>query len=77
MKQQIIVVDLIDWSESFTSLLGTFYCGSTDEQKMKTVDIIEVADIVLNATDLHPVTSYEYKIRSANNGAQFVPMGIT
>jgi hypothetical protein len=61
-KIPIIVANLIDWSISFTSKNGSFYCGTTNEQKEKTAKIIEIADIVINVTDLHPLSSYEYKI---------------
>ena len=61
-KKTIIIANLIDWSKSFTDQNGTFYCGATDEQKEKITEILEIADLVINTTDLHPGNAPEFNI---------------
>ncbi|MBU1976253.1 MAG: hypothetical protein KKG59_07665 [Nanoarchaeota archaeon] len=61
-KKRVIIANLIDFSESFTDKNGSFYCGTTDEQKEHTADVVELADLVINATDLHPVTAPEFTV---------------
>lgn len=63
----IIIANLIDWSKAFTSKNGSFYCGTTDEQKQNTVKILNLADLVIENTDLHPLNAPEFRI----NGGLF------
>src|SRR3989344_1474325 len=55
-----IVANLIDWSKSFVDDNGSFYCGTTEEQKRNAAAIVEIADLVINTTDLHPVNAPEF-----------------
>lgn len=62
MKQIIRISNLIDWSKSFVDKNGSFYCGTTDDQKRNAARIVELADLVITSMDLHPITSPEYAI---------------
>jgi len=64
-KKIIRISNLIDWSKSFVDENGSFYCGTTDEQKQNAARIIQQSDLVINNMDLHPVTAPEY---STNGG---------
>lgn len=61
-KKNIRIANLIDWSESFVDADGSFYCGTTDEQKRNAAQIVERADLVIAAMDLHPVTAPEHAV---------------
>jgi len=61
-KQKVIITNLIDWSESFVSNNGSFYCGTTEEQKHNAGKTVEISDLAIFTTDLHPVTAPEHKI---------------
>lgn len=61
-KQIVRICNLIDWSKSFVDENGSFYCGTTDEQKMNAAKIIEVSDMVIASMDLHPVTAPEHAV---------------
>lgn len=62
MKQKIIIANLIDWSESFVDQNGSFYCGTTDEEKENAARLVGLADLVIESTDLHPITAPEFNI---------------
>ncbi|MCU0860392.1 MAG: hypothetical protein MUE55_07410 [Thermoplasmata archaeon] len=62
MKRQVLVVNLIDWSRSFVDDNGSFYCGTTHEQKENAGRVIEHADLVVFSSDAHPVSSGEFAI---------------
>jgi hypothetical protein len=61
-KQIIRVCNLIDWSKSFVDENGSFYCGTTDEQKRNAAEIIERAELVIATMDLHPVSAPEHAV---------------
>jgi hypothetical protein len=84
-KKILRICNLIDWSKSFVDENGSFYCGTTKEQKLNAVKIIQSADLVISTLDLHPVTAPEhaingglYPVHNAVNpwlyGADFVYM---
>lgn len=62
MKTQVLIVNLIDWSESFVDDRGSFYCGTTVEQKKKAGEVAEYADLVIFSPDSHPLESSEFAI---------------
>lgn len=55
----------IDWSKSFVDLNGSFYCGTTNEQKELAARLMPYLDLVVNTTDFHSVKGLEFK---ANGG---------
>ncbi len=61
-KKTIVIANLIDWSRSFVDEKGSFYCGTTDEQKKNAASVAELADLVISSTDLHPLSAPEFKI---------------
>ncbi len=61
-KKVILISNLIDWSKSFVDENGSFYCGTTEEQKRNAAQIIQLADLVISTLDLHPVTAPEHMI---------------
>lgn len=61
-KETIYIVNLIDWSKSFVDENGSFYCGTTDEQKRNAALIMERADMIIACMDLHPVTAPEHTV---------------
>jgi hypothetical protein len=61
-KKVIRICNLIDWSKSFVDERGSFYCGTTEEQKQNAAEIIERAGLVINNMDLHPVTAPEHAV---------------
>ncbi len=79
-KQILRICNLIDWSKSFVDENGSFYCGTSDEQKKNAAQIIETSDIVIATMDLHPVTAPEhavngglYPVHNAVNPWQYGP----
>lgn len=72
-RQQVLVVTLLDWSKSFTDPDGSFYCGSTDEQKENAARAAEIADIVIFGTDVHPIQSKEHAINGGLYPAHNAP----
>lgn len=60
--KRIIIANLIDWSNSFVDKDGTFYCGTTDDQKENATKIVRLSDLVIYTTDLHPITAPEHNI---------------
>ncbi len=61
-KKTIKIVNLIDWSRSFVDENGSFYCGTTVEQKRNAARIVEKGDLVIYSADLHPITAPEHTI---------------
>lgn len=79
-KKSVVIANLIDWSESFVDENGSFYCGTTVEQKERAAQLLSLADLVVNNTDLHPVTAPEhvvngglYPVHNAINPEKFSP----
>jgi hypothetical protein len=62
LKEHVLVVNLIDWSKSFVDEDGSFYCGTTHDQKENAGRVIEHADLVIFSSDAHPVQSSEFAI---------------
>jgi hypothetical protein len=62
LKRRILVVNLIDWSKSFVDDDGSFYCGTTAEQKEKAGEVVQHADLVIFSSDTHPMRSSEFSI---------------
>jgi hypothetical protein len=56
---------LVDWGKSFVDKEGSFYCGTTDEQKEKAVQINQQADMTIYFADVHSRSSSEF---SCNGG---------
>ncbi len=65
----------IDWSKSFVDKNGSFYCGTTDEQKALAAKLMPHLDLVVNTTDFHSIKSREFKINGGmwllHNVAEF------
>jgi hypothetical protein len=61
-KHRIFVSNLIDWSKSFVDEKGSFYCGTTEEQKRNAARILRLSDLVISNLDLHPVTAPEHAV---------------
>ena len=61
-KKTVLISNLIDWSKSFVDENGSFYCGTTVDQKQNAARIIELADLVISTLDLHPVTAPEHSV---------------
>jgi hypothetical protein len=61
-KKVILISNLIDWSKSFVDENGSFYCGTTEEQKLNAAEIINLSHMVISTLDLHPVTAPEHSI---------------
>ncbi|MFQ6010254.1 MAG: hypothetical protein ACE5J7_03995 [Candidatus Aenigmatarchaeota archaeon] len=70
---EILVANLIDWSKSFVDENGTFYCGTTEEQKKRAVDVVNEADLVIYEADLHPVFADEFSINKGLYPAHNLP----
>jgi hypothetical protein len=51
---------LIDFGESFTDENGSFYCGTTEEQKDNAVKINKFADKTIYLVDVHTKNSLEF-----------------
>jgi hypothetical protein len=71
-KQIIRVCNLIDWSKSFVDENGSFYCGTTDEQKRNAAEIIERAEMVIATMDLHPVSAPEHAVNGGLNPGSII-----
>ncbi|MCP5047696.1 MAG: hypothetical protein GY940_11025 [bacterium] len=61
-KTTVRISNLIDWSRSFVDENGSFYCGTTPDQKKNAAAIVSFADLVINNMDLHPVTAPEHAV---------------
>jgi hypothetical protein len=51
----------VDWGQSFVDTDGSFYCGTTPEQKQTAAKVSRSADLWLYLTDVHPRTSREFQ----------------
>ena len=51
---------LVDWGEAFVDTNGSFYCGTTEEQKERAVEVVWQSDLVLYLSDVHTRTSSEF-----------------
>ncbi len=74
MKRLYVGVN-IDWSKSFVDENGSFYCGTTQEQKGKAAEIMPYLDLVINTTDFHSIKANEFKMNGGmwplHNVAEF------
>jgi hypothetical protein len=61
-KKTVVIANLIDWSESFVDENGSFYCGTTDEQKRNAAEILKIAHLVVSSMDLHPLDAPEFAV---------------
>lgn len=61
-KEIVLISNLIDWSRSFVDPDGSFYCGTTEEQKANAAKIVERCHLVINNMDLHPVAAPEHAV---------------
>ncbi len=60
MKTKINV--LVDWGKSFVDTNGSFYCGTTEDQKERAARILPSADLVVYLSDVHTRTSSEFQV---------------
>ena len=60
MKKKINV--LVDWGKAFVDPHGSFYCGTTEEQKDRAVKVVRTADLIVYLSDVHTRTSSEFQI---------------
>ncbi len=78
-KETIRISNLIDWSQSFVDKNGSFYCGTTPEQKRNAAQIVKLSDLVINSMDLHPVTAPEHAVNGGlypvHNAAKYWQYG--
>lgn len=51
---------LVDWGKAFVDPNGSFYCGTTEEQKDKAVQVSSAADLMIYLSDVHTRTSTEF-----------------
>ncbi len=51
---------LVDWGKAFVNSNGSFYCGTTEEQKDNAIMIARDTDLILYLTDVHTRTSSEF-----------------
>jgi hypothetical protein len=72
MKTKIISV-IVDLTETFVDPDGSFYCGTTPEQKLNAARLARLADWNLSCPDLHPMTSLEFNINGGLYPIHSVP----
>eukprot|EP00727_Mastigamoeba_balamuthi_P004622 m51a1_g14158 putative leucine-rich repeat receptor-like protein kinase family (665) ;mRNA; f:48949-55917 len=63
---------LVDWSLSFTDPAGSFYCGTTPEQRRAAAAVAGASDSAVYVCDLHTARSSEF----AANGGAFPPHNV-
>jgi hypothetical protein len=73
MTDKEIIVVHVDLSKSFVDPVGTFYCGTTEEQKANAARLAAAADWNLYCTDLHPMSSNEFSINGGLYPLHSVP----
>jgi len=56
---------LVDWGKAFVDANGSFYAGTTEQQKDNAVEVSKGADLIIYCADIHSRTSTEF---SANGG---------
>ncbi|MBI2666541.1 hypothetical protein HYX13_02925, partial [Candidatus Woesearchaeota archaeon] len=66
MTKTTTIKVFVDFSESFTSPNGSFYCGTTEEQKDNAVKVAQSGDLILYLVDVHTRGSSEFIV---NGGA--------
>jgi hypothetical protein len=62
-----IINCLIDWGKAFVDVNGSFYCGTTKEQKDRAVEVNKEADMHIYLADVHSRDSPEFLV----NGGLF------
>ena len=60
--KNIYIINLVDWSKSFVDKNGSFFCGTSQEEKDNTAKLMQLVDLVINTTDLHPKSAKEFTI---------------
>ncbi len=65
MAKKIIQV-MVDWGRAFVDPNGSFYCGTTDEQKDIAVKIISGGDLWLFLSDVHSRRSSEFQVNGGS-----------
>ncbi len=51
---------LVDWGNAFVDTNGSFYSGTTEEQKDRAVEVVKQSDLVIYLSDVHTRTSSEF-----------------
>jgi len=51
---------LVDWGKAFVDKNGSFYCGTTEEQKDRAVEVNKEADLLVYVTDVHSRDASEF-----------------
>ncbi len=57
-----IIQNLVDWGKSFVDEDGSFYCGTTEEQKDIAAKIAKSGDLWIYLTDVHTRGSSEFAV---------------
>ena len=73
-KRDVIIGVAIDTSRAFVDANGSFYCGTTAQEKENTGTILQLADLTIYACDLHPITSRDHKINGGLYPAHHPPL---
>lgn len=60
--QKLAINILTDWGVSFVNPNGSFYCGTTEEQKDNAVAVANLADLLIYLCDVHTKRSAEFTI---------------
>lgn len=53
---------LIDWGVSFVDPEGSFYCGTTEEQKANAAAVATTSDLIVYFSDIHTWKSAEFTV---------------
>ncbi|HUX07440.1 MAG TPA: hypothetical protein VMX35_09015 [Acidobacteriota bacterium] len=64
---------IVDMTETFVDPDGSFYCGTTPQEKENAAAIARLADWNLSCPDLHPMTSLEFEINGGLYPIHSVP----
>lgn len=72
MARHIINV-FTDFSRTFVDPDGSFYCGTTEEQRRNAAAIAAIGDLNLFCSDLHPLDSWEFAINGGLYPIHAVP----
>ncbi len=51
---------LVDWGKAFVDANGSFYCGTTEEQKERAEEVARTGDLLVYLSDVHTRTSTEF-----------------
>lgn len=57
---KLVIQNLVDWGKSFVDANGSFYCGTTDEQKDVAAKVAASADLWIYLSDVHTRHSSEF-----------------